>query len=350
MRLDRRTFTQGLMTVWLSPSTTIAVIDDGPDPEFDRVVALLEDWVGRRQRGPGVSVGWLVDDGALWAWRGVMSAGDSRELTLETLFAIGSLAPVFTGLLLTDAVLRKEVELADPVRLYLPPGTKVPTYRGHEITLLDLAMQTSGLPQEFPVDSTSSLLDFLSRLELPAPIGEHWARSGLNYELIGMALSNVTGMSYESLIQKRIAKPLYLRHTGTQELAAYLADRRARPHLDHDTPSPGLTAPPILGAWHSSVSELTRFLMHAATDANSPLSDAFAAMLQTTHPAPALNGEQAIGWAIDRSGADARVYCSGIAAGFASAMMFIPGAGRGVVALGNSSATIDGLALEILGS
>ena len=81
---------------------------------------------------------------------------------------------------------------------------------------------------------------------------------------------------------------------------------------------------------------------------SSPLQDAFAAILRTTHPAPFLEGDQAIGWAIDRNHGDPRVFLGGRAPGFTSSMMFVPKARHGAVVLSNSALMVESLGREIL--
>jgi len=66
-------------------------------------------------------------------------------------------------------------------------------------------------------------------------------------------------------------------------------------------------------------------------------------MLRTTHPAPFLEGDQAIGWAIDRNHGDPRVFFGGRAPGFTSSMMFDPKARRGAVVLSNSALMVESL-------
>lgn len=53
---------------------------------------------------------------------GAPEEGDSRPLTGDTVFEIGSVTKVFTSLLLSDMVQRGEVALTDPVAKYLPPA------------------------------------------------------------------------------------------------------------------------------------------------------------------------------------------------------------------------------------
>ena len=43
---------------------------------------------------------------------------------------------------------RGEMKLDDPVAKYLPESITVPTHNGKEMTLLDLAAHTSGLPRD----------------------------------------------------------------------------------------------------------------------------------------------------------------------------------------------------------
>ena len=357
MSINRREFSQALMAAGLSPMAAIA--RELPDTEDARIQALLADWVDGRHQCRGVSAAAIEGDRIRFRSHGVMGLQDKREIGQDTVFGIASLTKVFTGLLLTDAVLRKEVALADPVRMYLPLSTKVPTYRGREITLLDLAMHTSGLPQEIPnyaeaaanigADPNAPLFRFLESLELTRPIGEAWSYSNLNYALIGIALSHRAGTSYESLIVKRIANPLQLKDTRVTATPG-MAARRASPHLDYDTPAPEWNKPWSLGAGglQSTGQDLAHFLNHAVNGVSSPLQEAFTAMLQTTYPAPFLEGDQAIGWAIDRSHGDPRVFFGGRAPGFTSSMMFDPKARRGAVVLGNSALMVESLGREIL--
>src|SRR6185369_13989249 len=65
----------------------------------------------------------------------------------DTVFEIGSITKVFTGLLFADMVLRGEVAPDDPAAKFLPASVKMPDFEGAPITLLDLATYTSGLPR-----------------------------------------------------------------------------------------------------------------------------------------------------------------------------------------------------------
>jgi CubicO group peptidase (beta-lactamase class C family) len=62
----------------------------------------------------------------------------------RSLFEIGSITKVFTGVLLADMCLRSEVRLDDPVSRHL--SSPRPAWRGREPTLLELATHRSGRP------------------------------------------------------------------------------------------------------------------------------------------------------------------------------------------------------------
>src|SRR5262249_3842986 len=64
----------------------------------------------------------------------------------DTVFEIGSVTKVFTGLLLAEMASRGEVAFDTPVSALLPGCAPFPA-RGRPITLLDLAMHVSGLPR-----------------------------------------------------------------------------------------------------------------------------------------------------------------------------------------------------------
>jgi D-alanyl-D-alanine-carboxypeptidase/D-alanyl-D-alanine-endopeptidase len=327
--------------------------------EAPRVRGLLAEWVDARQKCLGVSAALVTQHEMLLESHGVLGLTDARAVTADTVFGIASLTKVFTGLLLSVSVLRGEVALGDPLRVHLPTDAKLPTFNGREITLLDLALHASGLPQEIPdyvaaaehigADPNKPLFDYLATHELAKPIGERWSYSNLNYALIGIALSHRTGLSFENLILQRIARPLGLRATRVVPTAA-MAGNRAHPHLDTKTPAPEWNKPWSLGAGslQSTARDLAIFVSHAMGQRKSRLTPAFNAMLETTRAAPFLAGDQAIGWGVDKSNGDARVFFGGRAPGFTSSMMFDQKAKRAAVVLGNSALMVESLGREIL--
>lgn len=97
-------------------------------------------------RSAGIVAGMVFADGSTR----VLAYGDAgrgRRLDKRSVFEIGSITKTFTATLLADMAERGEVRLTDPVARLLPPEVTVPSRGGRQITLLDLATQTSGLPR-----------------------------------------------------------------------------------------------------------------------------------------------------------------------------------------------------------
>ncbi len=85
-------------------------------------------------------------NGTQFYGHGKLSNTSNATVDQNTIFAIGSNTKVFTTILLADMVNKGLIKLNDPIEKYLPSNVKVPQYKGHKITIEDLATHTSGLP------------------------------------------------------------------------------------------------------------------------------------------------------------------------------------------------------------
>ncbi len=142
----------------------------------------------------------------------------------DSIFEIGSISKTFTGLILARMTAAGAVKFADPVRELLPQGA-VPKPAGEEITLLDLAIQHSGLPRMpdnfHPADPQNPYADyhpadlyrFLASHGVGRPAAPEFLYSNLGFGLLGQALANRAGKSYPALLQEEIAGPLGLKDT-----------------------------------------------------------------------------------------------------------------------------------------
>ena len=110
--------------------------------EIDRQVApyLSNDIVG------GLSIGVLANGNRLALGYGRLAGGDARRPTAATVYEIGSISKVFTGILLATAVANEEVRLDQPVQELLPPDVLL-VVKDQPILTRHLATHTSGLPR-----------------------------------------------------------------------------------------------------------------------------------------------------------------------------------------------------------
>jgi CubicO group peptidase (beta-lactamase class C family) len=238
-----------------------------------------------------VAVGFVVgtlSEGEDWVGGfGETRLGSQEAPGAQTLYEIGSITKVFTGVLLAGAVLRGEVNLEDPVNRFLPPEAQIPDHASGPVRLWHLTTHTSGLPRmpgNFkPANAADPYVDYseadlfaaLPKVKTLSPPGEKYAYSNLGGGLLGVVLARATGQPYGELLRKRILDPLELRDTrmalddGQRARLAppYDADRRPASEWHFDVLAPA-------GALRSSADDLLRFARAVLDPPKSELGDA----------------------------------------------------------------------------
>jgi CubicO group peptidase (beta-lactamase class C family) len=277
---------------------------------------------------------------------GRSGAADDRRLDGETVFQIGSVTKVFTGLLLADMAVRGEVSLDEPASKFLPSGVRMPQ-RGRPITLIDLSKHWSGLPSmptnfllgaapnPYEAYSEAQLYEFLSGYELPREPGTQ-VYSNFGVALLGRLLARHAGMDYETFLRRRVLEPLGLRSTSVS-LNADQSRRLAPGHDRFGQPVEtwNLLAMPASGSLRSTANDLLRFVSFNL----APESPLHAAMLLQRTPG------RALGWARSTLGGEAVYDHGGGKEGYRSAVVFNPQRQTGVVVLTNTRTALAPLAL-----
>ncbi len=281
---------------------------------------------------------------------GSLDQSDKRPLDGDTLFEIGSITKVFTALLLADMARHGEVRLDEPIAKYLPSTVKVPERNGRQITLVDLATHTSGLPlmprnfrpknPENPyVDYTEDkLYKFLASYQLKNDIGRKYEYSNLGFGLLGQALAERAGSDFETLVETRICKPLGM-HSTRITLTPALKARLAAGHSADLLTVPGWDNPtlPGAGALRSSANDLLTFLSAMMGFTRSPLAPAMRSMLSMTRPTDLPLIDVALGWTVDTRNGERIIWRNGRTGGYRSFIGFAPESGFGIVALSNTN-------------
>jgi len=336
----------------------------GSLPSDAEIRELLKDRVDVQHKSVGMVVGIVTPQGRRIVSYGRLNQGDPRPLDGDTVFEIGSVTKIFTALLLADMVQRGEVTLTDPVGQYLPSGVKVPERNGQKITLVDLATQTSGLPffpKDIPLNdsvevtrlvanySVAQLYQFLSSYELPRDIGSKWEYSNTGFGLLGIALANRAGTTYEDLLHARITGPLGMTSTAVA-VSPQVKIKLAVGHDSHLQPAPQIDMPAFVaaGSLRSSANDLLTLLAAFLGTRKSPLAPAMAAMLQTRRPGP--GWVQTLGWWVVSTGPadDGFATHGGETPGYTCTVAYDPKTRIGVVALSNSAENDGGLAWHLL--
>ena len=305
------------------------------------------------KHGTGIVIGLLDATGT----RRIIAAGvDSAGV-----FEIGSITKVFTTSLLQHMVDRGEVRVGDAVSQYLPKTVKVPARNDREITLLDLATQSSGLPRMpanfTPRDSMNPYADysvqqmytFLSGYQLTRDPGAEYEYSNLGMGLLGHALSLKGRARYEELLRRRILTPLGLRETAitlTPAMRAKLqpghnAEGRVVPNWDLPTLAGA-------GALRSTVSDMLTFVAANLDSAATPLSPTLRRTHAERHATNNPSLKVGLGWHILARPMGNIVWHNGGTGGYRSFTGFDPVRRLGVVVLSNHDASVDDIGLHLL--
>jgi len=322
---------------------------------------LLRERVQSMGRQTGLIVATVDGTGPHFYCEGLDGNTPARPVDPDTLFEIGSVTKVFTALLLADMVEQNEVRLEDPVSKYLPPSVKIPSRNGRQITLLDLATHTSGLPR-MPINfapkdaanpyadySVAQLYEFLSGYALPRDIGAEYEYSNLGMGLLGHALALRAGTNYETLVLNRICRPLGMTVTAitlSSEQKARLAtgyDEAGQVASHWDIPTLAGA-----GALRSSARDLVKFMQASLQLTETPLSSAFEMTQQPRHNTSSPDLEIGLAWHIFKRYGTNIVWHNGGTGGFHSFVGLDLKRKKGVVVLANSSRSVDDLGFHIL--
>jgi len=328
-------------------------------PSDENLMTLIQSRVDEG-RAVGIVLGLMEADGTTR----IVSYGDAgsyaRPLGEKSVFEIGSITKVFTGILLADMAARGEVSLTDPVAKYLPEGVTMPSRGGREITLLDLSTHYSALPRlpdNFsPSDAANPYADytvkqmytFLSGYELTRDIGSEHEYSNLGVGLLGHVLARVSGGSYESLVRERILKPLGMTRTGIvldEDMQNWMANGH-----DQEGNVVALWDIPTFagaGALRSDAGDMLVFLAANTGPAETQLERS---MRDSHEEQQRLNESRAIGlnWVVQYVEDEKILWHNGGTGGFRTFIGFDPAKSVAVIVLTNSGHGADDIGFHLI--
>ncbi|HEX5325397.1 MAG TPA: D-alanyl-D-alanine-carboxypeptidase/endopeptidase AmpH [Acetobacteraceae bacterium] len=309
---------------------------------------------------PGLVLGVVQgDDSIVVGFGTIRPKGDHPELPNpepdgRTLIRLGSISKAFAGELLAGLVVDGDVRLTDPLSKYLP-GATVPAFGTREITLLDLATHSAGLPREmgyapngtapFAWPTAADRLAWLGKAKLAWAPGTVAAYSNIGFDLLGDALEGAAGVSYATLLRQRITGPLGMSDTTLAPDAGQCARLMLGTGL-------GAPAAPVCtdtaatqasGGLYSTGNDMVVWLRHQMNTADAAVSPVLAVShaiyrLRQTMPA-AIGFDEAgpmaglgLAWVMQAADGPQPMLLekSGGGGGFMTYVAFAPGRGVGV--------------------
>lgn len=179
----------------------------------------------REQKIPGLAVAIVRGEQIEYLRSYGVADETGRLVTPQTPFLIASLSKSFTALGVMQLVEAGEVELDAPVQEYLPWFQTADTRASEKITVRHLLHHTSGfselegyernLDRNPADDALETSVRALSNARLNAAPGERYEYSNTNYDILGLLIQTVTGISYEKYIEDNVFAPLQMRNSYT---------------------------------------------------------------------------------------------------------------------------------------
>jgi len=190
-------------------------------PPVDRAaVDRAVDDATARYHLPGIAVG-VIEDGQIAHVRtaGEVVAGSGQPVTPDTLFKIASNSKAMTASVLARLVDAGRLRWDDPVVKHLPAFRMHDPWVTQHITVRDLLVHNSGLPEGggdlmlWPEPNRFTRADILAGLAHIRPaysFRSGYAYDNLLYVVAGEVAAAAGGASYEELVRREIFQPLGL--------------------------------------------------------------------------------------------------------------------------------------------
>lgn len=149
----------------------------------------------------------------------------------ETVYRIASVAKPLTAVAVLQLVAAGELDLAAPIRRYLPSFPE----RYGEISVRELLTHTGGIRHYAPGEFASTrrceelaegLDAFLGDAVASSP-GEVFNYSTYGYVLLGLAIENAAGTRYIDYLRERVLEPAGMARTRADDLQAIVPNRAA---------------------------------------------------------------------------------------------------------------------------
>jgi CubicO group peptidase (beta-lactamase class C family) len=344
--------------------------------EQDRIDAYIQ---SRMQIAniPGLALGVVYGDEVVYLRGYGIAAPDGRAVTPQTPFILGSTSKSFTALAVMQLVEAGKIDLDAPVTTYLPWFRTNDAASSGQITVRNLLNQNSGLPDyqgrrgiadndQSDVALENGIRD-LSGVQLSQPVGQSYEYANDNYNLLGLIIQAVSGISYEEYVRSAIYAPLEMSHS-----AAALSDPAAIDiatgyrtwffwPVEFDAPYPRRMTPS--GFLMSSAEDMTHYLiaqLNGGTYGNNQLLSTQG--IDTLHaPGARISSlsSYGMGWIIQGQPGSTRIWHNGDVSNFHSNLLLLPDQHIGIVVLvnigsflnaGMINVPIEGVAEILLGN
>ena len=310
-----------------------------------------------------LTIGVVTPQGLVWTKSyGFADLSTHRLANRQSVYRIGSITKMFTGVMLQQLVAAGKIRLTDPVERYYPEIKEIRGYSklAAPITVQQLATMTSGISREpeqegpfwtGPVAMWDSTLHLaLPHTNMDQAPGTSFLYSNIGYAILGATLGRVAGVPYVQWQKEHILEPLGMRHTAFEIEPAIAPDvTRGYDILINGAADPAQSVRESItgrgykvpnGAIYTTVGDLSQFLVlqlgHGPVSVVAParLDSAFNAVVGPDGRPTAPYG---VGFGVERKGDHNFYGHNGGVAGFSALLEFDRDAQVGVIVLRNAT-------------
>lgn len=185
-----------------------------PTTFTDRVDSLIASTMNRYNI-PGLSIGIVKDDSVIFSkGYGVTSINAPANVTPYSIFHTASVSKIFTALAIMYLIENKQLDL-DEKLITIIPELNYTDKRVEGITIKTMLNHTSGIPDINSYhwsnnnQDDSSLKNYIlnKNLKLEFTPTTKYAYSNLAYDILGLVVENVSGLTFEEFVKLNILIP-----------------------------------------------------------------------------------------------------------------------------------------------
>jgi CubicO group peptidase (beta-lactamase class C family) len=232
LRPHKRLLALGIVVVLalclIAPASAFAQGKASPAayPDFATIDSYIQKEMGELHI-PGLALGIVHGDKLVHLESFGEADPSGRAVTPQTPFILASVSKSFSALAIIQLSEAGKVDLDAPVQRYVPWFRVADKAASNQITVRNLLIHTSGLPEDTSFepmrsndmgdDALDERVRALSEVQLDQPVGAAFEYTDANYDVLGLIVQRVAGQSYESYVQERVFAPLDMSHSFTNQ-------------------------------------------------------------------------------------------------------------------------------------
>src|SRR5215207_8644210 len=209
------------------PARARAAAPQAADPYAERLRE-FEEFVGaglKRDRIPGMTIGFFKDDYTWVKGFGYADLENKVPAKPESAYRLASITKSMTGEAIVQLAERGKIDLDAEIQTYVPdyPKQKWPVTVRNLLTHTGAGQTGSGLGTEQV--STKEVVARISKYPIQYEPGTRFDYQTSGYNLLGAAIENVSGQSFDAYLRENLFAPAGMKDTRMDDVIALVPNR-----------------------------------------------------------------------------------------------------------------------------